>query len=55
MNWKTTIAGAVAAGLYVLEKIQQEGRALEDWKTWIFPVSLAVLAFLTKDSSKPAP
>ena len=46
-NWKTTIAGAILAGLLA---IQNED--LTDWKAWILPAAIAVLGFLARDADK---
>lgn len=46
---KTNIAGAILAALYVIQKVQQDGKSLEDWKTWIVPAGIAVLAYFTAD------
>lgn len=46
-NWRTTIAGAFAAGLAAYK----EGAFSDptDWTKWIFPVALAVFGYLVKD------
>jgi hypothetical protein len=46
-NWKTTIAGAVLAGLLVMQE-----HDLSDWKAWVLPVAIAVLGFLARDADK---
>ena len=47
---KTTIAGLLLAGVSVLQSTLQAGNKIEDWKTWIVPVALALLGYLAKDS-----
>lgn len=46
---KTTLAGAVLAGLTFIAQYQANGGRLDDWKLWIIPTGIAVLTFLTKD------
>lgn len=48
---KTTIAGALLAGLTAVSVYQSNGGKLDDWKLWTIPAAIAVLTFLTKDSS----
>ena len=50
-NWKTTIAGAILAGVDVLAKVSS-GETLDDWRNWILPVALAVIGFLSRDADK---
>lgn len=50
-SWKTTIAGALLAGLTVLGQVS-DGQSLDDWRNWILPVSLAVIGFLARDADK---
>lgn len=50
-NWKTTIAGALLAGLTVLGQVS-DGQSLDDWRNWILPVALAVIGFLARDADK---
>lgn len=51
---KTTLIGIAAAIAVVLQQWVQEGKSLEDWKTYILPLSLAVLAYFTKDDTPKA-
>lgn len=48
-NWRTTLAGAVAAGV----DAYREGAFSDptDYKKWLLPVAFAVFGFLTKDKS----
>ena len=48
---KTTILGLLCAAAAAIQGIVQQGHSIEDWKTWILPVMLAVLGFLAKDSN----
>ena len=48
-NLKTTIAGCVTAALVALTNVLQNGAKIEDWKTWIVPVSLVVMGYVSKD------
>ena len=48
---KTTIIGLLAAAAAALQNIVQQGHAVEDWKTWVLPVTLAVLGYLAKDAA----
>ena len=50
-NWKTTIAGAVMAGIEVLARVSN-GHDLTEWRNWILPVALAVIGFLARDADK---
>lgn len=51
---KTTIIGLLAAAAAAIQATIQEGHAIEDWKTWVLPVTLAVFGYLSKDhTSKP--
>lgn len=52
-NWKTTLAGAVAAVAAVITSVVQEGASLTDWKTWIVPAALALLGYLAGDKTAP--
>jgi hypothetical protein len=47
---KTTIIGLLAASAAALQSILQAGAQIEDWKTWVLPVTLAALGYLSKDS-----
>ena len=48
---KTTILGLLAAVAATIQTTVQDGNSLVDWKTWILPVSLAILGYLSKDST----
>jgi hypothetical protein len=48
---KTTLIGLLAAVAAAIQGIVQQGHAIEDWKTWVLPVTLAVLGYLAKDST----
>ena len=50
---KTTLIGLLAAAAAAIQTTVQDGHSLDDWKTWILPVSLAVLGYLAKDSTTP--
>lgn len=50
-NWKTTVAGALLAGLTALAELQS-GADFGDWKAWIIPVGMAVIGFLARDADK---
>jgi hypothetical protein len=46
---KTTIIGLLAAAAAALQNTVQNGAEITDWKTWILPVSLAALGYLSND------
>lgn len=46
-----TIAGALLAGLYVLQDVQLQGACLSDWRTYAVPVAIAVLGYVLKPST----
>lgn len=48
---KTTIIGLLCAAAAAIQGIVQQGHSIEDWKTWILPVTLAILGYLAKDST----
>jgi len=48
-NLKTTIAGVITAALVALTNILQNGAKLEDWKTWVVPVAIAIMGYVSKD------
>ena len=48
---KTTLIGLLAAAAAALQNIVQQGHAIEDWKTWALPVTLAILGYLAKDAT----
>jgi len=54
MNMKTTILGLLAAVAATIQATVQNGHSLDDWKTWILPVALAVLGYLSNDSTPPS-
>ena len=54
-DMKTTLIGIAAAAAAALQGIVQQGHAIEDWKTWVLPVALAVLGYLAKDATAPQP
>jgi hypothetical protein len=47
---KTTLIGLLAAAAAAIQTTVQDGHSLDDWKTWILPVSLAILGYLSSDS-----
>jgi hypothetical protein len=47
---KTTIIGLLAAAAAALQNTVQNGAQITDWKTWILPVSLAALGYLSRDA-----
>ena len=47
---KTTLIGLLAAAAAIQTTVQ-DGNSLIDWKTWILPVSLAVLGYLANDTT----
>lgn len=49
-NWKTTLTGALLAGLSFLAIYQNNGGNLSDWKQWLIPTLIAVLGYLSKDA-----
>ena len=52
---KTTILGLLAAAAAAIQGIVQQGHSVEDWKTWVLPVALAVLGYLAKDQNPIQP
>jgi hypothetical protein len=52
---KTTILGLLAAVAATIQTTVQDGHSLVDWKTWILPVSLAILGYLSNDSTTNTP
>ena len=52
-NYKTTIAGALAATAAAILIVVQQGHDIADWKTWVLPAALALFGFLAKDGSPP--
>jgi hypothetical protein len=52
---KTTLIGLLAAAAAAIQGIVQQGHDVADWKTWILPVTLAILGYLAKDSTQAAP
>lgn len=49
-SYKTTIIGALLAGVSFLAIFQSNGGDLADWKQWTIPVLVAVLGYLSKDA-----
>jgi len=47
---KTTLIGLFAAAAAAIQTTVQDGNSLLDWKTWILPVSLAILGYLSNDT-----
>lgn len=54
-NWKTTAAGCLAAAAAAITLVVQQGHSVADWKTWILPVAMAVLGYVSKDQTPPKP
>ena len=52
---KTTLLGLLCAAAAAIQGIVQQGHDVTDWKTWLLPVTLAVLGYLAKDASPPRP
>ena len=52
---KTTLIGLLAAAAAAIQGIVQQGHDVTDWKTWILPVSLAILGYLAKDATASQP
>jgi hypothetical protein len=48
---KTTLIGLLAAAAAAIQTTVQDGNSLIDWKTWILPVSLAILGYLANDTT----
>jgi hypothetical protein len=46
---KTTILGLLAAVAATIQTTVQDGNLIVDWKTWILPVSLAILGYFSND------
>jgi drug/metabolite transporter (DMT)-like permease len=49
-NWRTTLIGAVLAGVTFLAQFQQNGGNLDDWKLWVIPALVTVLGYVAKDA-----
>lgn len=49
-NYRTTIIGALLAGVSFLGIYQSNGGNLADWKQWAIPFLIAVLGYLAKDA-----
>lgn len=49
---KTTIIGLLAAAASAIQSIVQQGKSIEDWKTWILPACLAALGFLSAETNQ---
>ncbi len=48
-NWKSTLLGALMAGLSYLTIYQTNGGDLSEWKLWLIPFGIATLGAVTKD------
>lgn len=48
---KTTLLGLLAAAAAAIQTVVQQGGSIQDWKTWILPVVLALLGYAAKDST----
>lgn len=53
LSWKTTIIGALLAGLLVLQEAGQGDLSWSNPQTWV-AVAIAILGFLSKDSDRGA-
>jgi len=49
---KTTILGLLSAGAFAFQSSVQNGASFTDWKTWLFPVVIALLGYHTEDVIK---
>ena len=49
-NYRTTIIGALLAGVSFLGIYQGNGGNLADWRQWAIPFLIAVLGYLAKDA-----
>lgn len=49
---KTTTLGLLSAFAAALQTSIQGGASLLDWKSWIFPVTIALLGYHAKDSTR---
>ena len=47
---KTTTLGLMAAGASALQTSLIAGASLMDWKSWIFPLFIALLGYHSKDA-----
>lgn len=54
-NAKTTIIGLLAAAAAAIQIVVQQGKDITDWKTWLLPVTLAILGYLAKDATPVEP
>ena len=52
---KTTLIGLLCAAAAAIQGIVQQGHDVTDWKTWVLPVTLAVLGYLAKDATASQP
>ena len=50
MNWKTT-ATAIVVAAAAMQATIQAGAKIEDWRTWILPVVIALFGYFTKDAT----
>lgn len=49
-NYRTTIVGALLAGLSFLAIYQSNGGDLANWQQWLIPVAVAALGYVAKDA-----
>lgn len=49
---KTTLLGLFGAAAAAIQTSIQSGHALLDWKSWIFPVAIALLGYHAQDATK---
>lgn len=49
-SWKTTLAGALLAGVHSVNIYQTNGGDITDWKLWVLPALVATFGYLTKDA-----
>lgn len=49
-NWKTTLIGAVLAGLAFLAMYQSSGGDLNKWQQWLIPALIAAIGYVAKDA-----
>lgn len=50
-SWKTTIVGALLAGLAFLSIFQANGGDLAHWQQWVIPFCIAALGWVAKDNN----
>ena len=54
-SYKTTIIGALLAGVSFLGIYQGNGGNLADWRQWVIPFLIAILGYLAKDANVTGP